>query len=184
MLIAFQLLQTVGYYGFMHWLPTLLEAKGMGHNEALTMQFWAVLLAPVGPLLGVWSCERWQRQRLIVALTLTLAAVQVTFGLAGGVVALTVLAATAVVGCNWFSAVFHAYQAELFPTAARATGVGFTYAWSRASMVAIDLFLPGLIAAGVPAALGVMAVAFGGVALIIGLFGPLTNAQSLEEVAG
>jgi MFS transporter, putative metabolite:H+ symporter len=184
LLVAFQLLQTVGYYGFMHWLPTLLESKGMGHNRALNMQFAAFLLAPVGPLLGVWSCERWQRKRLIVALTMVLAAMQAAFALTGDAVVLTLLAAAVVVGCNWFSAVFHAYQAELFPTEARATGVGFTYAWSRASMVGIDLFMPGLIATGTLAAVGIMAGAFVGVALIIGLFGPLTNAQTLEEVAG
>lgn len=50
--MAFQLIQTVGYYGFMSWLPTLLEAKGFDHNEALTGQFAAFVLAPFGPRLG------------------------------------------------------------------------------------------------------------------------------------
>jgi len=184
MLVAFHLLQTVGYYGFTHWLARLLEAKGWEQNEALTMQFAAFLLAPLGPLLGVWSCEHWQRKRLIVALTLGLAVILLALGLTGGAVVLTLLAAAAVVGCNWFSAVFHAYHAELFPTEARATGVGFTYAWSRASMVAVSLFMPGLIERSPLAALGLPAAAFASVAVIIGLFGPLTNARTLEEVAG
>jgi putative MFS transporter len=184
LLIAFQLLQTVGYYGFMHWLPTLLEAKGFGHNEALSMQFAAFLLAPVGPLLGVWASEHWQRKWWIVALTLALALTQLAFLVVNSAAILTIVAAMAVVGCNWFSAVFHAYHAELFPTEARATGIGFTYAWSRASMVGVSLFMPFLVTTSLPAALGVIAAAFAGVALTIGLFGPLTNARSLEEVAG
>ena len=184
LLVAFQLLQTVGYYGFMHWMATLLEAKGMEHDRALTMQFAASLMAPAGPLLGVWSCEHWQRKRLIVTLTLGLTAVLLAFGLAGDPIVLTLLAAAAVVGCNWFSAVFHAYHAELFPTEARATGVGFTYAWSRASMVAVSLFMPALIQTSALAALGLTAGAFTAVAVIIGLFGPLTNGRRLEEVAG
>jgi putative MFS transporter len=183
MLIAFQLLQAVGYYGFMHWLPTLLQAKGFHHDTALTMQLGAFLLAPVGPLFGMWSCERWQRQRLIVALALALGVGHLAFGLAGGAVLLTVLAAAIVVGSNWFSAVFHAYQAELFPTEARATGIGFTYAWSRASMVALDVLMPGLIATRLPAAFGTTAGAFLGVAVIVGFFGPLTNTLALEEVS-
>lgn len=183
LLLAFQLLQTVGYYGFMHWLPTLLRAKGFEHDRALSMQFAAFLLAPVGPLLAVWSSERWQRKRLIVGLTLALAAAVISFGLGGGDIVLTGAAALIVVGCNWFSAVFHAYQAELFPTAARATGVGFTYAWSRASMVGLSLFMPSLIATALPAAFGLMAAAFLGVALVIGLFGPLTNDRPLEAIA-
>src|SRR5207253_7480663 len=93
MLVAFQLLQTVGYYGFMHWLPTLLEAKGFAHNEVLDMQIAASLLAPVGPLLGLWTIERWQRKRQIVGLALALAAALVAFGLLQGAVALTLVAA-------------------------------------------------------------------------------------------
>ena len=182
LLMGFQLLQTVGYYGFMHWLPTLLKAKGFGYDESLTMQLAPLFLAPVGPLLAVWSIERWQRKWLIVGLAAALALLHLTFGLVGGAVALVVVAAAVVIGSNWFSAVFHAYQAELFPTGARATGVGFTYAWSRASMVALNVFMPGLIATNLPAAFGLTIAAFVGVALLIALFGPLTNARSLEQI--
>jgi putative MFS transporter len=183
LLIAFQLLQTVGYYGFMHWLATFLKARGFDQNEAFAMQFAAFLLAPVGPLLAVWSVERWQRKRLIVGLTAALAILHVTFGLAESGLVLTLVAAAVVVGSNWFSAVFHAYQAELFPTEARATGVGFTYAWSRASMVALNVLMPGLIATHLPAAFALTASAFLGVAVLIGVFGPLTNSRSLEQIA-
>lgn len=195
LLIAFQLLQTVGYYGFMHWLPSLLEAKGFSHNEALTMQLWSFFLAPVGPLLAVWSIERWQRKYLIVGLTAALAALHLAFGLAGGQALLILIGAAVVVGSNWFSAVFHAYQGELFPTEARATGIGFTYAWSRASMVAVSLVMPGLIAMSplvlptadlriqLPVALVPTTAAFLGVAVLIGLFGPLTNNQPLESIS-
>jgi putative MFS transporter len=96
---------------------------------------------------------------------------------------LFVTASAVVVGLNWFSAVFHAYQAELFPTEARATGVGFTYAWSRISMVALNIIMPGLIATSVAAAFGLMASALLGVAVIVALFGPLTNARALEDVS-
>jgi putative MFS transporter len=183
LLTAFQLLQTVGYYGFMHWLPTLLRAKHFDYDRALTLQIFPLVLAPVGPLLAVWSIERWQRKWLIVGLALTLAAAQAVFGLAGEEGLLVAAGLVIVVGSNWFSAVFHAYQAELFPTAARATGVGFTYAWSRASMIALSLVMPWLIAESLAAAFGVMVAAFAGVALLIGVFGPRTNARALEEIA-
>jgi putative MFS transporter len=182
LLMAFQLLQTVGYYGFMHWLATLLMAKGYDYEQAQEMLFGAALLAPVGPVLAVWSIERWQRKWLIVGLAATLALLHVTFGLVGDAVAATAVAAAVVVGSNWFSAVFHAYQAELFPTGARATGIGFTYAWSRASMVILSVFMPGLIATSLPAAFALTAAAFLSVALLIGLFGPLTNARPLEQI--
>jgi putative MFS transporter len=181
MLVVFHLLQTVSYYGFMHWIPTFFMEKGFDKEEALAMQFRALLLAPVGPLIGVWSSERWERKWLIVGLALALAAGHLCFGLAEDAVLLTILGAGIVVGSNWFSAVFHAYQAEMFPTAARATGVGFTYAWSRASMVALSLFMPGLIATELWGAFGVMIAAMLGVAALVAWGGPLTNARALEE---
>jgi putative MFS transporter len=184
LLVVFHLLQTVGYYGFMHWIPTFLTQKGFGQDHALDMQLGALLLAPVGPLIGVWSCERWERKWLIVGLGLALGLGYLGFALADNAVLLTLLGACIVVGSNWFSAVFHAYQAELFPTAARATGVGFTYAWSRASMVLLNLFMPGLIATALWGAFGLMMAAMVGVAAIVAGFGPLTNARPLDEGSG
>jgi putative MFS transporter len=184
LLMAFQLLQTVGYYGFMHWLPTLLIAKGMEFNHALDVQVLATVLAPVGPLVAVWSSEHWERKWLIVTLTLALAGALLAFGKISDTVLLAVLAALVVVGLNWFSAVFHAYQAELFPTEARATGIGFTYAWSRASMVGLSVLMPFLIHSDLRDAFRMMAFAFLGVALTIGVFGPLTNRRTLEQISG
>ena len=182
MLIAFQLLQTVGYYGFMHWIAKLLQAKGFEYNAALSMQFYASFLAPVGPLLGVWSIEHWQRKRTLVGLAIMLGTLQVCFGVASGEWLLVLLGAGVVVCSNWFSAVFHAYQAELFPTEARATGVGFTYAWSRVSMGVLNLFMPALIAREPFAPYLLMASAMLGVAAVVGAFGPLTNDRALEEI--
>ncbi len=180
MLLVFQLLQPIGYYGFMHWLVVLLRAKAVAVDY---IPMGVGLLAPVGPLLGVWSIERFERKWLIVGLALVLAVAQLCFGLASDVFLLLALGAIIVVCLNWFSASFHAYQAELFPTEARATGVGFTYAWSRASMVALNLVMPWLIDRGPMNAFGLMTAAMLGVALVIGIFGPLTNARSLEELS-
>jgi putative MFS transporter len=180
LLMAFHLLQTIGYYGFMHWQVRLLDAKGFG-DQAFLLLLLASLLAPVGPLFGVWSSERWERKWLIVILTFALGILLIAFGLALNAILLTLVAGGVIVGLNWFSAVFHAYQAELFPTTARATGVGFTYAWSRATMVVMNLVMPGLIANSLPAAFGLMAGSMVAVAVLMACFGPLTNARSLAE---
>jgi putative MFS transporter len=183
MLVMFHLLQTVGYYGFMHWLPMLARTKELELNQALSLSAAASSLAPVGPLLGVWSSDRWQRKWLLVILALAIAGGQVLFGVVQNYYLLLPMASAVIVGLNWFSAVFHAYQAELYPTEARATGVGFTYAWSRISMVALNIIMPGLIATSLAAAFGLMATALLGVAAIVAIFGPLTNARALEDVS-
>jgi putative MFS transporter len=84
----------------------------------------------------------------------------------------------------WFSATFHTYQAELFPTRIRAQAVGFVYAWSRFS----SIFIPFLIAAVLRAngTLGVFAMICAAmilVALDIGILGPKTNGRDLDELA-
>jgi putative MFS transporter len=183
LLVVFQVLQIIGYYGFVHWLATMLLAKQYGANAALSMQLAASLLAPAGPLLAVWTCERLERKWLIVILALGISTAQMLFGVVQQALLLTVTAAVVIVCLNWFSAVFHAYQAELYPTEARATGVGFTYAWSRASMAGLSLFMPGLIATSLPLAIGLLAASMLGVALLVGVFGPLTNARSLEDLS-
>jgi putative MFS transporter len=183
MLVVFHTLQTIGYYGFMHWIAAFVQAKAVPADYVFLIPAGVGLLAPVGPLLGIWSIERFQRKWLIVGLALMIALALLAFGLASSVIALLALGAVIIICLNWFSASFHAYQAELFPTEARATGVGFTYAWSRASMVVLNLLMPWLIARNLMAAFGVMAGAMVGVALVIGLFGPLTNARSLEELS-
>jgi putative MFS transporter len=147
----------------------------------LNLLFLASLLAPVGPLFGVWSSERWERKWLIVILAAVIGLALIGFGLFLLPTLLVLSAAVAIVGLNWFSAVFHAYQAELFPTTARGTGVGFTYAWSRVSMAALNQVMPAVIAASLPGAFGLMAGAMFAVAAVIGLFGPVTNARPLEE---
>lgn len=183
LLVFFHWLQTVGYYGFMHWLPTLLEAKGFARDDALTMQLGAFLLAPVGPLLAVGVSERWQRKGWLASLGTGLGVLIILFGWLTQAWLLTLVAAAVVVGLNWFSAVFHAYQAELYPSEARATGVGFTYAWSRASMVVVGALMPGLIQTQLSLAFAVMAGALFGMAVLVAVFGPRTNQLALESVS-
>ncbi len=84
----------------------------------------------------------------------------------------------------WFSAAFHAYQAELFPTRIRATAVGFTYSWSRLSAAFSSVLIAGVLTrSGVGAVFTLLAVAMCGVALVIAFFGPRTNRIPLEELA-
>jgi hypothetical protein len=61
--------------------------------------------------------------------------------------------------------------------------VGFTYSWSRLSALASTLVIGALVARSVNAVFIFMAAAMGGVALVVGLWGPRTNAAALEEIS-
>ena len=183
MLVVFHLLQTVGIYGFANWAPTFLLKEGKGLGQTLEYSSLIALVSPIGPLLGVLTTERLERTRTIAALSLLMAATGLAFPFAKTGVWIVAIGALLTVFSYWFSAVLHAYQAELFPTRARATGVGFTYSWSRLSAVLSTLIIGALLTEGVLAVFLFMAAAMTGVALVVGLFGPRTNSVALEEIS-
>lgn len=183
MLVIFHLLQTVGIYGFANWAPTFLLKQGKTLGQSLEYGFLIALVSPLGPLLGVLTTERLERKRAIVVLALLMGATGMCFPFAVSATAIVMIGALLTVFSYWFSAVLHAYQAELFPTRARATGVGFTYSWSRLSAVFSTLIIGALLVEGVLAVFIFMAAAMVGVGLVVGLWGPCTNAAVLEEIS-
>ena len=181
MLLVFHLLQTVGIYGFANWAPTFLLRQGESLGSSLEYSFLIALVSPVGPLLGVLTAERFERKRSIVVLSTLMAVTGLAFPFARSAVAIVAIGALFTIFSYWFSSAFHAYQAELFPTRARATGVGFTYSMSRLSAVFSTLIIGALLVRGVFAVFVFMAAAMLGVALVVGVFGPRTNARALED---
>lgn len=183
MLVVFHLLQTVGLYGFANWAPTFLLRQGHNLERSLQYGFLIALVSPVGPLIAVLTADRLERKHTIVVLTLLMAATGLCFAFAVHAVAIVTIGAALTIFSYWFSALLHAYQAELFPTRARATGVGFTYSWSRLSAVLSTLIIGALLGKGILAVFLFIAAAMVGVALLVGLLGPKTNAVALEHIS-
>jgi MFS transporter, putative metabolite:H+ symporter len=184
MLIIYNLFQTVGYYGFSSWVPTLLISQGIGVTKSLIYTFIIAIAAPVGPLVGVVFADRFERKWQIAWAAVGIA----VFGLlftqqttAAGVIACGLL----ITLCNnWMSFSFHAYQAELYPTRIRAQAVGFVYSWSRFSAIfsgfIIAFFLGNYGTLGVFSFIaGAMLVVF----IVIGGFGPPVTKRRLEAIA-
>jgi MFS transporter, putative metabolite:H+ symporter len=184
MLIIFHTLQTIGYYGFANWAPTFLLRRGVSLLHSLDYTLLIALVSPLGPALAVLTSDKLERKWTIVAMALLIAALGLGFAF-WSLPALIVLSGALVTLCsNWFSALLHAYQSELFPTRMRATGVGFTYSWSRLSASCSSLLIGVvLLRGGVGAVFTLLAAAMCGVALVIGVFGPRTNRISLEQLA-
>jgi putative MFS transporter len=183
MLIVFQLLQTVGVYGFANWAPTFMLRQGHNLQQSLGYAAWMAALSPFGPAIAVFTSERFERKWTIVVLALAMAICGLIFPLTSTAAALILTGAAITVFSYWFSAIYHMYQAEMFPTRARATGVGFTYCWSRLSTVASTIVIGFLLRRGSFAVFLFMAAAMTGVALVIAIFGPRVNSRPLEEVS-
>ena len=183
MLATFHLLQTIGIYGFANWAPTFLLAQGKSLGQSLEYGFWIALMSPVGPLVCVLTTEWFERKRAIVVLACLMAVSGMAFPLADSAWLIVATGALLTFFTYWFSAVLHAYQAELYPTRIRATGVGFTYSISRLSVILSTPVIAWLLTYSVMSVFVFMAAAMLGVALLIGLFGPRTNAAVLEKIS-
>jgi putative MFS transporter len=183
MLVLFQALQTIGFYGFANWAPTFLLKRGVSLLHSLEYTLLIAMVSPVGPLLGAITSDRLERKWTIVVLALLVALFGLGFGNATTPAAVVAFGALLTLCNYWFSATFHAYQSELFPTRIRATGVGFTYSWSRLSAALSSLLIGAVLAYGVPAVFLLLASAMASVAVIIAILGPRTNRVTLEELA-
>jgi MFS transporter, putative metabolite:H+ symporter len=185
MLVIFHALQTIGYYGFANWAPTFLLRRGISLVHSLEYTLLIALVSPLGPALAVLTSDRLERKWAIVTLALLIAALGLGFAFWSLPVLIVASGALITLCSNWFSALLHAYQSELFPTRLRATGVGFTYSWSRLSAVFSSLLIGAvLVRGGVAAVFTLLAAAMCGVALVIGAVGPRTNRITLEHLAG
>jgi putative MFS transporter len=183
MMIGFHVLQTIGIYGWANWLPTFLVQQGVPLVTSLRYTLLIALAGPVGPLFAVWSSDWLERKWTIVALSAAVALIGLGFLEARLPWQVITCGALLTMFSYWFSAAFHAYQAELFPTRARATGVGFTYSWSRLSAAVSSIVIGMLLTQGVGAVVVMISASWLGVALIIGAFGPRTNSVPLEMIS-
>jgi MFS transporter, putative metabolite:H+ symporter len=184
MLIIFNIFQTVGFYGFSNWVPTLLIKQGISVTQSLQYTFIIAIAAPFGPLLASALGDRVERKWLIVAAAFAIAAFGLAFGQTTAALPMVALGVLLTLSNNVLSFAFHGYQAELYPTRIRALAVGFVYSWSRLSAVfsafAIAFCLQWFGVAGVFTLIaGSMAV----VMLSIGLLGPRTGKLSLETIS-
>jgi putative MFS transporter len=184
MMIIFNLFQTVGYYGFSNWVPTLLIGRGIAVTNSLRYTFLIAIAAPFGPLLAAGIADKIERKWQIVLAALGIAFFGVLFGQLNFVPALIALGVLVTLSANVLSFSSHAYQAELYPTRIRALAVGFTYSWSRFSVIfssfAIAFFLGRF---GVPGVFAFIAGSMFIVMLAIGLLGPKTNNLALESIS-
>ncbi len=185
MLVVFNLMQTVGFYGFTAWVPIFLASHGVGFTKSLEYSFIIAVVNPLGPLLAMRMADRIERKWQIVCLSLTIAVAGLAFSQARTPALILVLGTIVTLANAWFSCAFHAYQAELYPTRIRSQAVGFVYSWSRFSSIFVGFLIAAVLRAyGTTGVFAVIALAMIVVAIAIGGFGMRTNNLALEELAG
>lgn len=184
MLIVFHIFQTVGFYGFANWVPTLLVKQGITVTSSLLYTTVIGLAAPLGPLLGYLIADRFERKHVIVCMAALNIVAGLLFSQTTSAVAIVMLGVCLTLAGNIISFTYHAYQQELYPTTIRARAVGFVYSWSRASAVFSSFVIAFMLKDfGVTGVFVFIAGAMMLVILAIGLMGPRTLGKSLEDIS-
>jgi putative MFS transporter len=184
MLIIFNLFQTVGFYGFSNWVPTLLIKRGIAITSSLEYTFIIAIAAPFGPLAAAAIADQLERKWQIVASAAAIAVSGILFGQMTAAALLIFFGVLLTLSNNILSFSCHAYQAELYPTRIRALAVGFVYSFSRISVV-FSSFVIGFVLDrfGVPGVFTLIAGSMLIVMLAIALLGPRTNNLALETIS-
>ena len=184
MLTIFNVFQTVGYYGFANWVPTLLIKQGITVTSSLLYSSIIAIAAPLGPVIGLLIADRFERKTIIVWMAAANIVCGLLFSQATNVMLLISLGVCLTLAGNILSYSFHAYQAELFPTSIRARAVGFVYSWSRFSAIFSTFIIASILRGfGVSGVFSFIAGAMICVMLVIGLIGPPTRDIALEEIS-
>lgn len=184
MLSVANFFQTVGFYGFANWVPTLLIAKGIHVSQTLEYSFIIAFAYPLFPLLGTVFADRIERKWQVCLSCVGIAVCGIAFARQTDATAIIVLGTIQTMMNAWLSFSAHNYQSELFPTRIRARAVGFVYSWSRFSTIFTGFVIAAILQRfGVDGVFVFIAGAMAIVVAAIALAGPRTNRLALEQIA-
>ncbi len=182
-LCAIWLLQTLGFYGFEAWVPTLLVNHGITIAKSLTYFTLINVGAPLGALLAVYPADRFERKHLIAAVALAIAVFGLFYGLSFTPVLIVTFGFAVGMLTQTFATLLYSYTPEQFPTSVRNSATGLTYGAGRLVNVANAFVIAAIYTNfGYVTVFMYVAGAWFLTALITLMFGPRTTGRSLETL--
>ncbi len=182
MLVALNIFQALGFYGFSNWVPALLASQGVDFVKSLQYSFVIAAAYPLAPFLIALVADRFEAKWQIVAGAIGTAVFGLLFARQSAQAMLMVCGALITISNILLSYSYHAYQTALYPTRIRARAVGFVYSFSRLATIlsgfAIAIVLRDFGTTGVFSFIALCMVV---VAVVVAAFGPRTRGLSLEQ---
>ncbi|HVZ08425.1 MFS transporter [Rhodopila sp.] len=181
---AISIVSTLGFYGFMAWVPTLLYQHGFSVTRSLTYTSVIALCNPVGALIAAFLMERIDRKWFNAGVSFWVAACVLLYGLADTPARIMLLGALVIIGLQAGATGLYIYSSELFPTEIRSLGVGMTYGAGRLTNVAGPFIIAAVYSSlGYSAVFLTVAGTFLLLTLLYAVLGPRTTGRPLEAVS-
>ena len=172
--------QTLGFYGFMAWVPTLLVAHGFSLINSLA---WSSLIS-IGAVPGALICalisDRWQRRWSISVVALLIAFCGLMYGLTFKMLPIIIFGFLVAMFVQTFAPLLYVYTAECYPTEIRNSATGLAYGVGRLANAVGPLLVAFLYKDyGYASVFVYVAAMWLLVAAVIGGFGPMTKGRAL-----
>ena len=184
MLIVVWIAQTLGFYGFMAWVPTLLFKHGFSLVHSLAWASAISIGAVPGALIAALLSDRFERKWLITFTSIVIAICGLLYGLSFNTAAIIVFGFLVAMFIQTFAPLLYAYTPELYPTEVRNSGSGLTYGIGRLANVfgpqIVVFFFTGF---GYMSVFMYIAACWLVAAIVIGIWGTKTRAKALEYVS-
>ena len=180
LLIGVWIFQTLGFYGFNAWVPTLLAENGFSIVRTLERTSAIAIGAPFGSFVASKIADRWERKYLISIVAILAGTFGMIYGLSFNTWIIVIFGFLVAMSQQAFAPMLYAYTAECFPTAARNTGAGLSYGIGRLGNALGPLIVAFFFTNyGYRSVFAYIAACWVGVALLVMIFGPRMNQRTL-----
>ncbi|MEW2549582.1 MFS transporter [Streptomyces sp. NPDC047002] len=144
LLIVLWVTQTIGFFGYSSWAPTLLAKEGFSVEKSVFYVALSTVGAPLGSYIAALVTDRFERKWCLVAFGAVIAVCGLLYGLTFNPVLIVVFGFLVNLFERGYTALGYAYSPELFDTHGRSLGTGVSYGLGRLSNAAGPLIIAGL----------------------------------------
>ncbi|HUK34001.1 MAG TPA: MFS transporter, partial [Vicinamibacterales bacterium] len=173
--------QTLGIYGFLSWVPTLLVEHGFSVVRSLEQSSAMSIGAVPGAWIASKLSDRWERKSLIGIVAVAIAVCGLSYGLSFRTLTIVIFGFLVAMGQQVFAALLYAYTPECFPTVVRNTGTGLSYGMGRLANGLVGPFIVAYLFQryGYSTVFAYIALCWALVAILVVTFGPKTRGRAL-----
>ena len=174
--------QTIGFFGYSSWAPTLLAKEGFSVRDSIFYVALTTVGAPLGSYLASLVTDRFERKWCLVVFGTAIAICGLFYGLTFNPVLIVVFGFLVNLFERGYTALAYAYSPEVFDTRGRSLGTGVSYGLGRLSNAAGPLIIAGLYTgSGYQSVFFFIAGTWLFGAVVLAIFGPKTRQARLEQ---